>query len=70
MWQHALLQSDELLNRTMEGRYQTLNKKLDTFINKPRTPRTPAKQPQTQPRTQPGIINLTNTKLSQEQTKD
>jgi len=27
MWQHALVQIDELLNRTMEGRYQTLNKK-------------------------------------------
>jgi len=61
MWQHALVQIDELLNRTVEGRYQTLNKKLDTFINKPRTPRAPAKQPQTQPRTQPRIINLTNT---------
>lgn len=53
----------------MEGRYQTLNKKLDTLINKPRTPRAPAKPPQTQPRTQPRIINLTNTKLTQEQTK-
>jgi len=53
----------------MEGRYQTLNKKLDTLINKPRTPRAPAKQPQTQPRTQPRIINLTNTKLTQKQTK-
>jgi len=26
MWQHAIVQTDELLNKTMEGRYQTLNK--------------------------------------------
>ena len=34
MWQHALDYNDEQINRIMDNKYSTLNKKLDTLMMK------------------------------------
>ena len=69
MWQHALEKLDEALDKIMESRYQSMNKKLDTLITKHDSLQSQIKQSKTiTPRNaQPGIINLTNTTLTQGQ---
>jgi len=34
MWQHALKSINEAINASMESRYKTINKKLNTLIEK------------------------------------
>jgi len=69
MWQHALEKLDEALDKIMESRYQSMNKKLDTLITKHDSLQSQIKQSKTiTPRNaQPRIINLTNTTLTQGQ---
>ena len=65
MWQHALEHIGEQIDKQMENKYITLNKKLDNLQK--RENRYPhITQNRRQP-TQPRIINLTNIKLTQKQ---
>ena len=55
----------------MESRYQSMNIKLNTLIKKHETPQTHVTHSKIKPpiSMQPRVINLTNTKFTQEQMK-
>jgi len=71
MWQHALVSINNTINKIMESRYQSMNIKLNTLIKKHETPQTHSTHSRIKPRIsmQPRVINLTNTKFTQEQMK-
>jgi len=58
---------DERINEDMENKYTTLNTKLDDLLN--RTNKKPHRSHTMRNHTQPRIINLTNTKITQEQSQ-
>jgi len=68
VWQHAINNIDEQLNKTMKRKYLILNKKLDKLLTKGNgtvTRNINNKDIHTQQR----IINLTDIKLTKEQTQ-
>ena len=64
MWQHIYENIDSQLNKIMETQYTKLNKKLDMLLNQKTNQHNCNKQSTLN---NSRIINLTNTKFTQEQ---
>ena len=71
MWKHALASINNTINQIMESRYQSMNTKVINLIKKQETPQTHITHSRIKPpiSAQPKVINLTNTKFTQEQMK-